>query len=963
MGARGRRALGAMLYTLVGVLPVVLAANWVGPGTGEDSLLVAALLLVAVLLTWLFRRGHDRAALTGLVAALVVCAALFGIAHGSMRSTGLLALVAAIVVGGLFLGRMALVLTVAAGAVIVGGLVVAENLGWLRAPNHAVGVANWVIYVAVLAGIALNIAFARGLAVDATQRARDGEAWLAAVLRGAPGALIISSLDEGRVVEVNAAYERIFGLSRERAAGRTVTELGLWAEPADRDAFVARLLEAGRIESEPVRLRRADGEVFDALLSGELLDFGHERCIVASVADVSAELGARRALQASEARFRRLFEASPVATTLFTPDEGRLVDCNAAYVRLLGRERDALIGRRGRDIGLWKDFTQRERAWEVLQRDGMAVDQPADLVHADGRILHCRFSWTFIDVDGRNLVLAQVTDDTDRQNAEAALRASELRFQTLFSSNPAALVVQERSSRQLLLVNAAAERIFRVAAREVVGVESGQRFWGDTAQWAAFWEEVDREGRGGPAHVQMRRYDGEVFDALISAELTPQAGVTQALIAIVDISEEMRVRAEQRASEERLARAEAQLLEVAKGVAAETGEAFFRKLVEQLALATGADRVLVGEVVDGGTRVRTVARLVDGAQAPGCVYDVPGSPCEVVLQQGRLRHWASGVAEQFPRDPPLAQAGMQGYIGAPLIGVDGRPAGIMNVLSSRPLQDLPRLEAVFRIFSARAEAELVRLQREREIAALNAHLEQRVRERTAQLEATNDELEAFAYSASHDLRAPLNGIQGFTSLLLLKHAEHLPAEARGYLEHVRNSTQRMARLIEDLLALSRVSRGELVPKPVDLTMLAHGVAAELARTDPQRRVNWQIADGLRAWADPGLVHIALVNLLGNAWKYTRKVPDATICLEQGARDGDLVEFRVRDNGAGFDMAQAEQLFQPFRRLHSQSEFEGTGVGLATVRRVVERHGGRVRGEGQVGVGATICFSLPAAAAH
>ncbi|MFO1269516.1 MAG: ATP-binding protein, partial [Rubrivivax sp.] len=296
--------------------------------------------------------------------------------------------------------------------------------------------------------------------------------------------------------------------------------------------------------------------------------------------------------------------------------------------------------------------------------------------------------------------------------------------------------------------------------------------------------------------------------------------------------------------------------------------------------------------------------------------------------------------------------------------VDGRAAGIMNVVSARPLEHSERLEAVFRIFAARAQAELARLQRERDILALNESLDQRVRERTAEVEQANRELEAFSYSVSHDLRAPLRGIDGFAQLIEERHAAALPEEGRQFLKRVRTGTQRMGRIIDDLLQLARVGRGELAPTVVDLSQLARAIAAELSRSQPERRVHWVIEPGLSARADAGLAHIALSNLLGNAFKYTGKVAETRIAFEHvhGADTAPgWVDLSVTDNGAGFDMAYAAQLFQPFRRLHGQHEFEGSGIGLATVRRIVERHGGSVRGEGAPGAGACFTIRLPAAA--
>ncbi len=233
--------------------------------------------------------------------------------------------------------------------------------------------------------------------------------------------------------------------------------------------------------------------------------------------------------------------------------------------------------------------------------------------------------------------------------------------------------------------------------------------------------------------------------------------------------------------------------------------------------------------------------------------------------------------------------------------------------------------------------------------------EQELQRLTERLQASNQELESFSYSVSHDLRAPLRAIDGFSQALLEDYAEGLDETGRDYLQRVRAGARRMGRLIDDLLQLSRVNRIELRLQPVDLSAMAREIIEELRAGDPQRRVNVQIADDLQAIGDPNLLRMALLNLLGNAWKFTARTPAASIRF--GRDPDDAAVFLVQDNGAGFDMRHADKLFGAFQRLHRVSDFPGSGVGLATVQRIIHRHGGRVWAEAQPGQGATFRFTL------
>jgi PAS domain S-box-containing protein len=282
-------------------------------------------------------------------------------------------------------------------------------------------------------------------------------------------------------------------------------------------------------------------------------------------------------------------------------------------------------------------------------------------------------------------------------------------------------------------------------------------------------------------------------------------------------------------------------------------------------------------------------------------------------------------------------------------------------VSGRPLfdeaGDFIGYHGTGREITAQVMAEQALRESEAELRRVNERLEIRVAERTAELAAANTELEAFAYSVSHDLRAPLRAIDGFSRVLLEDYGAGLDADGRGYLDRVRSAVQRMGELIDDMLQLSRVARVEMHPEGVDLSRLAAEIAAQLKAAEPQRRVEVLIGSGLSTRGDPRLLSIVLNNLLENAWKYTGKTADARIEFSATAGEREVV-FCVKDNGAGFDMRYLDKLFGAFQRLHTEREFPGTGVGLATVARIIHRHGGRVWALGEPQKGASFYFALP-----
>ncbi len=497
---------------------------------------------------------------------------------------------------------------------------------------------------------------------------------------------------------------------------------------------------------------------------------------------------------------------------------------------------------------------------------------------------------------------------------EAALRESEQLWQRVFEFAPDGYMMLELDGRVAQL-NLAAAEIAGVARENVVGHSIFELEILDDEGVAQAIRNLSMLQQGqdpGPAEYTFHRPDGSTRTVEINGYLLEVRERPVMLTIVHDVTKRRRIEVELQRSRLRLEEAQR-----------------------------------VAGIVTFEIDLRENSMWITGDPRGGA----PGTPTRMPLERGLsfihaddrdrvLKELAAGTSAERRRDIVVEYRQRNPAL--------DREATVRTTARAETDEN----GAVVRLIGATLDITDIRAA-EQEIRSLNTELEQRVRERTADLERAIDELGAFSYSVSHDLRSPLRAMAGYSDMVLEQDGDRMSQDSKDHLARIRASSVRMAGLIDGLLSLSRLSRATRIDTTVNLSEVTRGILAELRSSDHGRDVELVIEEGVTAVADAGMVSLVLQNLLSNAWKFTRSSPRARIAFGQ-ARNG---AYFVRDNGVGFDASQSTKLFRPFERLHRDDEFEGTGIGLATVGRAVRHHGGRVWAEGSIGKGATFWFTL------
>ena len=540
-------------------------------------------------------------------------------------------------------------------------------------------------------------------------------------------------------------------------------------------------------------------------------------------------------------------------------------------------------------------------------------------------------------------------DTTLQKQMQIHLEEREALLRCLIDTAPEAIVILDVESGRFQDVNPAAERLFLRSREELLScgpVEVSPEFQpSGSASATAAQAYVKQALQGEHPSFEWVHFRADGTEILCSIQLSRLPADHQELVrgSMTDISYRRKT--------------ESVMASLVRGTSSLFGQAFFDALVKDLAELLDVEFAFIGRANRTQDRIGTLSFQAHGILAPKLEYPLEGSPCGEVYARSPMSV-TENVREKFPDAPALRDMNAESYMGVPLFSSSRDPIGVLVVIDEKPMAENELARSILTIFAGRAQGEIERLEAENSLRLLNADLERHVQERTAQLQSTNRELESFSYSVSHDLRSPLRAIDGFTQAIQQDYAASFDDMGRTFLERIRAASHRMSDLIDDLLSLSRSSRIEVRKSNVDLSRMAHEIVENLQRSLPEREISWNINSELSAFADPSLIHSVLDNLIGNAWKYTRFQSHPVIEFRATTASEGFVGFAVSDNGAGFDMAHAPKLFGTFQRLHTSEEFEGNGIGLATARRIIERHGGSITARGKPGIGATFEFQLP-----
>jgi len=741
------------------------------------------------------------------------------------------------------------------------------------------------------------------------RRASQSERKYAALFETSPVGLVVTLPRERRILEINSAALRIAGVEREQAIGALTTDIVTWDDEARITEFRTRALAGEAVPSFNAKFIRRDGGQREVLVSGTLIELEGEPHFVISILDVTDTKRLEHAARQAEHKFAALFENSPEPISLMRlSDEVRLA-ANNAWERVTGHSREGASRRPATAMSMFRSAEERAALIARVAAEGHVSNVELKLVRADGGEFDALISGVCLEIDGERCILWNWRDVSAQRAAERERREADARYRAMFTSAFDGMVI--RNPQGIVLdANPASAAITGYSREELVGQHLSRIYdpqelaerplRGDAARrWSMLERTVQRKDRG-------RRAVEVAIGPLPDGNIL---GIMR------DITERRRAEEDLRTSEKRLQ----ETLDNTPGVAVQwfdrDGRIQYWNKASELLYGVPAAAAVGRSFLDIGVHTPQQAREFLEFIAEIERKGAPHGPDELTI-----------------RMPGRAEV----TVLYTMFMIPGLGGGSTFVCMDVDITDRKRAEAL--------------------VQQTNESLEATVHERTAQLEDANQELESYNFSISHDLRQPLNAITGFADLLRDQVTGEMGEAARECVAEIESNALRMEQMIESLLRLSRAGRGALRRETVDARALVDSVMHDLSAAGS---IDARIEVGTLppGQGDPVLLRQVFANLIGNAIKYSRKSAAPRVSISGAKRSG-AVEYTVRDNGVGFDMKHAERLFDAFQRLPSSKGFEGSGIGLAIVQRIVRRHGGTIAAESAPGEGATFRFTLP-----
>ena len=800
---------------------------------------------------------------------------------------------------------------------------------------------NWTGYRGVDTDITENI--------QAEQALKESEEKFSKAFFSSPEIMVIINQENRQYIEVNDSFLKTTGYSRDEIKGHKIEEL-VMLENREDEAKMSRLFEEqGKVTGEEFNFRMKSGEVLTWLCSMELITLGGVPCMLAAATDITRRKRAEQ-LQKDEnhiltllgqgAELDELLDAivrmgeshDPLirgSILLFDSSREMLLQASGPnlppdYKRMMNNgvplgpvagscgtaafKKERVIIPDVETSPLFAPFTE---VVKQLNKDGLLACWSQPILASNGDLLGtiANYSTKKGEPEPINLIILEWSARTaaiaiERKRAEQALKESEEKFSKAFRSSPQQVIITRLRDGITLDVNDSFIRSTGFTREETVGHSAEVLdIWVNPGDRKRMMRLLNEQGRIVNEEFQFYKKSGEIHTDLLSVEMVNIGGDECMLSLLTDITERKK-------AEEALRLSDAAFKSIHESVIVTDLDGYithWNKISEQLFGIKAEDAI-----------GKKFLEVIDVSE------NYPGESEDRIAKIKKAGHWEDERLYRTPNGDIWVDVHLQDIVG------EGKRYGRV-MLASDITQ---RKQAEERLRQALSELE----------------------QSSAQLAATNRELEAFSYSVSHDLRSPLRSIDGFSQALLEDYSDKLDETGKDFLQRLRNASQKMGELIDGLLKLSRLTRSEMHRESVDLSALAEDITTRLQETRQGRHARFLIDKGLSVNGDPQLLRVLLENLLSNAWKFTRKKREAKIEFGAVQTNGKKTYF-VKDNGAGFDMTYSDKLFGAFQRLHDSTEFPGTGIGLATVQRIINRHGGTIRAEGTPGKGATFYFTL------